>query len=460
MAVVDEPARSNRWPASVDARGETPTVAPLRADRADLHAAGPLGPLHSLRWRWKPALLAAAAFAAGSAWYVHSLPPEYDAESIVAIGPRAGADSVGGDTVRVIAPKYVEYVVAPSTIREVAPRIGQDSRRLEDDVDAALASDTGTLKITVRADAPEAAATAANALATDVVDFSKSDPLLIAQIVARALPSDEPAAPPRGLLTAAGVFAGIVLSSALFLLLERGTPRIRAWREIPPAVGYPVIGRVPSSRVVRRRPLESFSDPAVGAALRSLRAGLEPQFRNTNTNTVLVTSVSGGEGKTTVASLFAESMARIGMKVLLVDGDLKRPSISRLTKLPGSPGLATTLREVTPWQEAVGAGWTPNLYVLPTTSDPEGGDLLAARFEGVLGQMRREFDLIVVDGAPLIGADDARTVAPMADGILLVVRAGAKVADLNEAVLVLEALNAPLLGAVANRFDHRTMGYY
>lgn len=444
----------------MDARGESTTVAPLRRERADLHAAGPLGPLHALRWRWKRALLAAAVFAAGSAWYVQSLPSQYDGESIVAIGPRAEADSVGGDTVRVLAPKYVEYVVAPSTFQRVGPRIGESRDRLEGAVDASLAEDTGTLKIRVRMTSADRAATAANALAADVVAFSSRDPLLTAQIVAEALPSSTPAAPPRGLLTAAGAFAGIVLSAALFLLLERGTPRIRSWREIPPAVGYPVIGRVPSSRVVRRRPLESFSDSVVGAALRSLRAGLEPQFRDTKMNTVLVTSVSSGEGKTTVASLFAESLARIGMKVLLVDGDLKRPSIGRITKLRGAPGLATVLRDVTPWQDAVSAGWTPNLDVLPTTSDPEGGDLLATRLEGVLGQMRREYDIIVVDGAPLIGADDARTVAPMADGVLLVVRAGTKVADLNESILVLEALNAPLLGAVANRFEHRPVGYY
>ena len=67
---------------------------------------------------------------------------------------------------------------------------------------------------------------------------------------------------------------------------------------------------------------------------------------------------------------------------------------------------------------------------------------------------------MVIDGSPVIGADDARTVAAMTDGILLVVRAGTRVADLNQAILVLEALNAPLLGAVANRFEHRPTGYY
>ena len=444
----------------MDARGESTTVAPLRRQRADLHAGGPLGPLHALRWRWKPAVVAAALFAAGSAWYVQSLPSEYDGESIVAIGPRANVANVSGDTVRVIAPKYVDYVVAPATIQQVAPRIGESPDSLESAVDASLAADTGTLTIRARMSSPGRAAIAANALARQVVEFSKSDPLLTAQLVARALPSSTPAAPPRGLLTAAGAFAGIVLSAALFLLLERGTPRIRSWREIPPAVGYPVIGRLPSSRIVRKDPLEAFSDAAVGAALRSLRAGLEPQFRDASMNTILVTSVSSGEGKTTVASLFAESLARIGMKTLLVDGDLKRPSISRLTKLDGTPGLATVLRDGTPWQEAVRPGWTPNLSVLATTSHAAGGDLLATRFEGVLGQMRREFEMVVVDGAPLLGADDARTVAPMADGVLLVVRAGTKVADLTEAVLLLEALNAPLLGAVANRFERRAVGYY
>lgn len=416
--------------------------------------------LDALRWRWKPTVLIAALFTVGATVYVESLPSQYDGKSVVAISPRANAPSAGSDTVRVLAPKYVRYVTAPSTIARVAPRIGEDRKEIEDAINSNIATDTGNVEITVRLSSPERAAVAANAFADAAVAFSRTDPLLVGQIVARALPDDEPASPPRRLLEAASLLVGILFGVVVSLLLERGKPRLRTWRDLARLTGYPVVGRVPPSRALHNAPTRAFSDVQASSAFRILRANLEPQIRDGGMDFVLVTSPLPGDGKTTTAALLSESFSRLGMQVLLIDADLRRPGTAKMARIASDPGLANVLRGETSLSEAVRMGWTENLWVLPTPHDPEAGDLLSRRFVDVIDEARHRFDLIVVDTPPLLSTDDPRTLATMAKGILLVVSAGSTMSSVNDAIVAVEALKAPLIGIVGNRFKESGPAYY
>jgi capsular exopolysaccharide synthesis family protein len=416
--------------------------------------------LDALRWRWKATLIIAALFATGANIYIESLPSQYDGDALVAISPRANAPSAGSDTVRVLAPKYVEYVTAPSTIRRLAPTIREDADDLEDAIDSNIATDTGNLEIKVRLPSPTRAARAANAFADAAVRFSRTDPLLVGQIVARALPDDDPASPPRRLLEAASALLGLVIGVVVALLLERGRPRLRTWRDLARLTGYPVVGRVPPSRTVHNAPRRAFTDVQAASAFRILRANLEPQIREGGIDFVLVTSPMPGDGKTTTAALLSESFSRLGMSVLLIDADLRRPGTAKLAGIASEPGLANVIRGETSLSEAVRMGWTDNLSVLATPPDPEAGDLLSRRFADIIEEARHRFDLIVVDTPPLLSADDPRTLATMAKGILLVVSAGSTMSSVNDAIVAVEALNAPLLGIVGNRFKEFGPAYY
>jgi succinoglycan biosynthesis transport protein ExoP len=414
----------------------------------------------ALRWRWRPTMLIAMLFFLGATIYVERLPAQYDGTALLAISPRLSAPNAGADTVRVGAPKYVEYVIALATVRQVALKLGEDEETLRSAVGADLATDTGNVTITVRLPSPFRAARAANAFAASALAFSKTDKQLSAELVAPALAPSDPAAPPRRLLEAAALLVGLMLGVVASLLLERGRPRVRTWRELARTSGYPVVGRIPPSRALRKGPAEAFSDITTASSFRILRANLEPQLREGNVDVIVVTSPSPADGKTTVTTLLGEALGRLGMRVLLVDADLRRPGFARVVGVAPRPGLAEVLRGETSVLAAAQSGWSENVSILATAHDPEAGDLLARRFTDVIDEAKESFDLILVDTPPLLSTDDARTMATMAKGILLVVSRGTLARSMSEAVIAIEALQAPLMGIVANRFKESSVPYY
>ena len=413
--------------------------------------------LDALRWRWRLAAAIAVGVFVGATLYVESLPAEYEGEAIVAFAP---LPEISADTVRVVVPAYVEYVTAGPTIRKIAAELGVEPPDLAGEVDAQVALDTGNVTITATMNSPQLAADTANAFAEDLVEFSVSDEaqLLSSQIIAEALPPTEPSGPPRTLLEAASLLLGALLGIGISLLVEHGRPRLRSWRDIARMTGYPVVGRIPSSRAIKARPREAFSDPAVGSSFRTLRTNLEREWQDRTVDVIVVTSPSSGDGKTTVSALFAESLARLGAQVLLVDADLRRPALARTFNYTPDGGFAAVLRETKTLEEAVEPGWTDGLTVLPSEPDPDAGDLIARRFDAVMQDARQKYDVVVIDTPPLLGTDDARTITTMAKGVLLVVAARSIADPVNEAVLALEALKAPVLGVIGNRL--RESGSY
>lgn len=140
---------------------------------------------------------------------------------------------------------------------------------------------------------------------------------------------------------------------------------------------------------------------------------------------ILISSCRVGEGKTTISVNFALSLVGLGNRVLLVDGDLRRPSVHRALGLPSRPGLADHLRQGVSWQDMVRPTDVDGLYVLPSGgATPEAGNLLAGRRAAeLLSAAKERFDFVIVDAPALfISAYDARVLAKHVDGSVVVVR--------------------------------------
>jgi len=403
--------------------------------------------LDLLRSQWKMVAIVAVHVFAGATFYAESLPARYDAEAVVAFSPRRGIDT---NAVSVVVPKYVAYVNAATIVNDVARSVGVSPESLAAGVNAEATAESGNMTITVRLANPEDAASAANELTDAAITLSADDRLLRGDLVATAVAPNTPAAPPRRLLEAAALVVGLVLGLIVALILERIRPRVRPWDDLAGLTGHPVVGWIPSSSKLRKEPLQAYSDPSVGAAFRTLRTNLEPAITN-DSNVVVVTSPNSGDGKTVIAALFAESLARLGQRVLLMDADLRRAGVAQTSGLDPSEGLASILRGESDFSRGLRPGWVDGLLVLPTAADEDAGDALAKHFSDVIEEAKKRFDIVVVDSPPVLGRDQARILAAQASGVLLVVRPHTAVNSVNEAVLTLDALHVPVLGVIGNR---------
>jgi capsular exopolysaccharide synthesis family protein len=176
---------------------------------------------------------------------------------------------------------------------------------------------------------------------------------------------------------------------------------------------------------------------------------------------LMVTSATVGEGKTMLASHLAVSLARTGLRTLLIDSDLRRPSVHRIFNMPLGPGLAELLRGELAPAAAVQTGPVPGLWAL-AAGRPDAQALLAlarGALVPTLQQLRAQFDFIVMDSAPVLPVNDSQMIGQCADSVVLAVREEvSRVSAVRAACERLTHLHIPILGAVVN--GARMPAYY
>jgi capsular exopolysaccharide synthesis family protein len=168
---------------------------------------------------------------------------------------------------------------------------------------------------------------------------------------------------------------------------------------------------------------------------------------------VLVTSAVGGEGKTTLASHLATSLARSGQRTLLVDGDLRRPMVHRLYDQPAGPGLCELLRGEFGTDDVIRPTALNNLWVITAGAyDEHALSVLAQpRSRNVFDQLREQFNFVVVDSAPLLPVADTLLLAQHVDAALFsILRDVSQFPRVHAAHARMAALGVPILGAVVS----------
>jgi polysaccharide biosynthesis transport protein len=275
----------------------------------------------------------------------------------------------------------------------------------------------------------------------------------------------------------AGLF-GTMLGFGIILLLEFTNGSIR-WRgDMDALVAVPTLGTiphieppkqprgrangrkpaapgVPGARVLPHIAATNFHTLAA-EAYRLLRTNLAFGRPPDSLRSLLVTSASSGEGKTTTAANLAASFALRGTRVLLVDCDLRRPRLHRFFELDPSPGFIDLLLGRAQELDAIRTTHIAGLSLLPRGGfDEQAAEILGTEpVARLIAGLSTRYDLIIFDTPPVLAASDAAALAPLVDGALVVIRAGQTDRDAaKQAVQQLEAVGAEVLGFVLNDPD-------
>ncbi len=284
-----------------------------------------------------------------------------------------------------------------------------------------------------------------------------------------------PVSPNLGKAAGIGLFLGLLLS-AVVISLREGTRRalddpadVEAFTAMPSLALIPEYSRLKiNGGNERTDDLISLRQPHSTAAEAYRALATSILFSSPELKTLIVTSPLPGEGKTSVAANCAIVIAQQGKRVLLVDADLRRPSIHTNFGLSNEWGLTSLLRSrPAAGGDSHGVGLPksdlPNLGVL--TAGPEEAmpaeTLGAAAMRDLLRGWRETYDYIIIDTAPVLAVTDALRLSPEADSVLLVMRSGQTTREaLARACDLLNQAAVPVLGIVVNAVNYRTGAYY
>src|SRR5712691_925831 len=224
------------------------------------------------------------------------------------------------------------------------------------------------------------------------------------------------------------------------------------------------VHRMPPSALIPAARIEDQALTNYEEAIRTLRNSILLTDFDRRLRSVLMTSASPSEGKSTVAAHLAATHAGQGRRTLLIDGDLRRPSVHRLFQAPNSVGLSNVLLEQISWRDALIRLDEPKgLDLLPAgPSTRRASDLIGAGLAEVIEEATREYDLVVLDAPPLLGFAEPLQMATIVDGVIVVARAGdTSRKALSSVVATLARLRANLVGVVLNEVHRQvSAGYY
>ncbi len=298
------------------------------------------------------------------------------------------------------------------------------------------------------------------------------------RLVGPAQPPSRPFKPSLPLNLLMGIFGGLMLGVGYVMLREQTNSALRAPGEAGAYLTLPELGAIPRAEKWRL-PLPGLPGPHNGklhverASLEQPLSGVSESFRATlasilsaghhgdRAQILVITSSRPNEGKTTVVSNLGIALAEIGNKVLLIDGDLRRPRLHQVFDQTNSWGLSDVLREKNaiedlPLDALVKKTAVPRLSLMPsgTCTDNIFGLLCSGRMARLMPRFRQEYDYVLVDAPPCLEFADARIMARYAEKLLLVVRADftdRRTAQAAVRRLLLDGI--PVMGVIFNYWD-------
>lgn len=258
--------------------------------------------------------------------------------------------------------------------------------------------------------------------AQEVVERTK------ARVISRADVPDWPSSPRKALILAASLLLGGMLGIGLVALRELLNRVYRTPDDVVEGLDLPVLASVPRRRGQAASVSRILADPASGFSeqIRQLRTSLLFSYGGKPPRTVMVTSSAQGEGKTTVVLALAQMSGLVGRKAIVIEADLRAPSIAEAFNWKVEHDIVSTLLGTSELDEAIRRDPTDNFDVLPcgarqmaNTADALSSD----QFRALIDKLKSRYDLVLIDTPPVLAVADAGAIGRLADASLYVLRA-------------------------------------
>jgi capsular exopolysaccharide synthesis family protein len=283
------------------------------------------------------------------------------------------------------------------------------------------------------------------------------------EVAQEALVPSSPSSPKVAKDTGLGALLGLLLGFGVVFLLENRDRRIREPEDLEAIYDLPLLDAVPKSAALRKP--GAALPPAEAEVFNLIRAHLRFFNVDRDLSTLVIASAASGDGKTTIARHLAEAAARLGSRVLLLEVDLRKPTLAQQLGIRPGHGLADVLIGAASMEKAiqsvslrssnvegVGRPHTLDVLVAGAVLPPNPGELLASgAMDVVLTRAKSTYDFVVIDTPPLVMVSDAFPLLTKVDGVVLVGRIGySKRGTAEQLHQVLAGSGARLLGVIAN----------
>ncbi|MER5422716.1 polysaccharide biosynthesis tyrosine autokinase [Streptosporangium roseum] len=428
------------------------------------------------RRNWLLILFSLVLAAATASVVTSNTPPKYVATITMLVSgyDREGSLSTAYQAGMLSQQRVQSYARLLTSRRMISQIVeGGDVQDLEETVTAESIPSTVLIRATVTDTDPARAARLANTLGTEfpklIDEIERPTPHSRATIkvtmVDRAAVPVEPVSPRPLVNLALALVIALSVTVGSLILRDRLDTTIKTDEALQQASKSSILGTIGYERDARRLPLiiRSRGRSSRAEAFRSLRTNLQFIGVDQQPKSLVVTSCLPGEGKSSTAANLAITLAQAGWRVILVDGDLRRPRIPRYLGIEGTTGLTDVLIERARLQDVIQTWGEADLAVLPSGQiPPNPSELLGSRgMRNVLAQLTETYDMVIVDAPPLLPITDAATLAAVCDGTLLIARYGkTRREQVVRATEMLSSINARMVGAVLNFAPAKSSQYY
>jgi capsular exopolysaccharide synthesis family protein len=284
------------------------------------------------------------------------------------------------------------------------------------------------------------------------VDFAMPKTGLV-EILDRAEPAIRPVRPKKFLNITIGVIVGLAMGIGLAFFIEYLDTSVKTIDDVERALQAPVLGVIPQN--VGYLVFEGPDSPHA-EAYRVLRTNILFSLKDPKLNTITIVSAGAGEGKSTTIFNLATIFAQNGSRVLVVDSDLRRPSLHKILKVSNSMGLTNVLMKQNTLEEVIQTTNLASLDFLPSGKLPSSsmGVLSSAQMKELIRDLKRRYDYVFFDSPPIMGVSDASILASEVDSVLQVIQYRRYPQPLTiRAKQMIEKVGGNLLGIVLNNIN-------